>query len=196
MSHCCWLGNNVKNRLGLKQNINLSFFSLLYGTSANISRKPATGASEKYWNTLPIYHTVWERLQSLCLFSQGRRRELYHIIFLWKVAKVLVQGYNATFAQHDRRGRLMVMAPLCNQAPAAGKRARESSLQVKGAKLFNCIPRGLRETFTGIPDNFNAWIDEWISTIPDQPTVPCRQRAAASNSILDQVQLVQTILKK
>ena len=130
----------------------------------------------------------WERLHSLHLYSQERRRERYQIIFLWKVAQGLVQGYKATFHQHDRRGRLMNLAPLCNQAPAAVKRARESSLQVKDAKLFNIIPRELIDTSTGTPDHFKSKLDEWLSTIPDQPTVPGRQRAAATNCLLDQVQ--------
>ena len=138
----------------------------------------------------------WERLQSLHLYSQERRRERYQIIFLWKIAQGLAQGYKATFTLNDRRGRLMVVVPLCNKAPAAVKRARETSLKVRGAKLFNSIPRELRDTFTGTPDSFKARLDEWLSTIPDQPTVPGRQRAAASNSILDQIQLVQNILQK
>ena len=80
----------------------------------------------------------------------------------------------------------MVLAPLCNQAPSAVRKARESSLQVRGAKLFNCIPREIRDTVTGTPDMFKAKLDEWLSTIPDQPTVPGRQRAAATNSLLEQ----------
>ena len=130
----------------------------------------------------------WERLQSLHLYSQERRRERYQIIFLWKVAQGLVQGYKATFHQHIRRGRVMNLAPLCQQAPTAVKRAREASLQVKGAKLFNVIPRELRDTSTGSPEAFKAKLDDWLSTIPDQPTIPGRQRAAATNSLLDQVQ--------
>ena len=82
----------------------------------------------------------------------------------------------------------MNLAPLCHQAPSAVKKARESSLQVKGAKLFNLLPRELRDTSTGTPESFKSKLDEWLSTIPDQPTVPGRQRAAATNSLLDQVQ--------
>ena len=82
----------------------------------------------------------------------------------------------------------MNLAPLCNQAPTAVKRARESSLQVKGAKLVNILPRELRDTSTGSPDQLKSKLDEWLSTIPDLPTVPVRQRAAATNSLLDQVQ--------
>ena len=131
----------------------------------------------------------WERLHSLHLYSQERRRERYQIIFLWKVAQGLVRGYQATFTQSERRGRLMKVAPLSNQSPAAVRKARESSLQVRGAQLFNCIPRELRDTFTGTPDQFKAGLDKWLSTVPDQPTVPGRVRAAASNSLLDQVVL-------
>ena len=131
----------------------------------------------------------WERLNSLHLYSQERRRERYQIIFLWKVAQGLVKGYQATFTQSERRGRLMKVSPLCNQSPAAVKKARESSLQVRGAQLFNCIPRELRDTFTGTTDQFKAGLDKWLSTIPDQPTVPGRVRAAASNSLLEQVSL-------
>ena len=68
----------------------------------------------------------WERLHSLHLYSQERRRERYQIIFLWKVAQGLVKGYQATFTQSERRGRLMTVALLCNQSPAAVKKARES----------------------------------------------------------------------
>ena len=132
----------------------------------------------------------WERLQALRLYSQERRRERYQIIFIWKVAQGLVHGYHATFVNSDRRGRQMQVAPLCNQAASSVRKARESSLQVKGARLFNCIPRDLRDTSTGTPDQFKSKLDAWLSTIPDQPTVPGRQRAAASNSLLEQVQTV------
>ena len=83
----------------------------------------------------------WEQLESLHLYSQERRRERYEIIFIWKVAQGLTQGYPATFTQSERRGRQMILSPLCNSAPALVRRAREASLQVKGAKLFNIIPR-------------------------------------------------------
>ena len=132
----------------------------------------------------------WQRLASLSLYSQERRRERYQIIFLWKVAQGLVQGYKATFTTNDRRGRLMVLAPLCNQAPTAVKNARESSLQVRSAKLFNSITRDIRDTMTGTTEMFKNRLDDWLSRIPDQPTIPGRQRAASSNSLLDQVQYI------
>ena len=132
----------------------------------------------------------WERLNSLYPNSQERRRERYQIIFVWKVAQGLVQGYQANFYTSPRRGRLMQLSTLNNSAPASVRRARESSLKVKGARLFNAIPRDLRDMSVGTQDKFKARLDEWLATIPDQPTIPGRARAAATNSLLDQVQLV------
>ena len=133
----------------------------------------------------------WERLATLNMYSQERRRERYRIIFLWKVAQGLVQGYQATFTSSPRRGRVMQVSPLVNSAPASVKKAKESSLQVRGAQLFNVIPRALRDMIAGSPDQFKWQLDEWLSTIPDQPSIPGRQRAAATNSLLEQVPLGQ-----
>ena len=98
----------------------------------------------------------WERLATLHLYSQERRRERYQILFIWKVAQGLTQGYKATFSQSARRGREMVLSPLCNSAPASVRKSGEVSLQVKGAKLFNIIPRDLRDMNTGIPEQFKS----------------------------------------
>ena len=87
----------------------------------------------------------------------------------------------------------MVLAPLCNRAAASVRNAREASLQVRGAKLFNCIPRELRDTFSGSTEQFKAKLDAWLETIPDQPTIPGRQRAAVTNSLLDQVTILQNL---
>ena len=132
----------------------------------------------------------WERLSALHLYSQERRRERYQIIFMWKVAQGLVQGYSTTFYTTPRRGRLAHLSILRNQSPASVKRAREASLKVKGAKLFNIIPQELRDTTLGSVDQFKSSLDSWLATVPDQPTIPGRQRPASSNSLLDQVPLI------
>ena len=132
----------------------------------------------------------WERLSLLHLYSQERRRERYQIIFMWKVAQGLVQGYSATFYENPRRGRIAHLSPLRNQSPPSVKRAREASLKVKGAKLFNIIPKELRDIKTGTVDQFKACLDTWLASVPDQPTIPGRQRPASSNSLLEQVPLI------
>ena len=129
----------------------------------------------------------WERLKSRKLYSQERRRDRYRIVFLWKVGQGLVQGYKATFVTSPRQGRVAQLSPLCNSAPASVRKAREASMLVRGAQLFNSMPRCLRDITTGTPEQFKAQLDEWLSMIPDQPSIPDRQRAASSNSLLDQV---------
>ena len=126
----------------------------------------------------------WERLAELHVYSQERRRERYTIIFLWKIAQQLVKGYTVDFTHNPRRGRLAVVHPPASNAPAIVKRAREASLQVKGSKLFNLIPKELR-SMTGTVEQFKAGLGRWFSCIPDQPTVSGRQRAAQINSLID-----------
>ena len=36
-------------------------------------------------------------------------------------------------------------------------------------------------------DTFKKGLDVWLGTVPDQPTIQGRLRAAATNSLLDQV---------
>ena len=52
------------------------------------------------------------------------------------------------------------------------------------------IPLELRG-MSCIVDQFKSGLDKWLSSIPDQPTVGSRQRAAKTNSLLDQVPLYQ-----
>ena len=130
----------------------------------------------------------WDRLKILNLYSQERRRERYQIIFIWKILQGLVKGYTLNTMQSPRRGRLIVVSRYHSQAPASVRRAREASFSVKGAKLFNLIPRDLRDTTTGTVEQFKARLDMWLAAVPDQPATQGRQRAACSNSLLDQVQ--------
>ena len=131
----------------------------------------------------------WERLQSLHLYSQERRRERYRILFIWKVLQGYVQGYGISTSVSPRRGRLVVIPPYNSAAPASVRRAREASLSIQGGRLFNLLPRGIRDIQTGTVEQFKAVLDGWLETIPDQPTIPGRQRAAKTNSLLDQIAL-------
>ena len=132
----------------------------------------------------------WERLSQLGMYSQERRRERYMIIFLWKLAEKLVQGYKQDFVQNPRRGRLAVIHHPPTHQPPVVRKAREASLPCRGSKLFNLIPRELRG-MSGTVLQFKVSLDVWLSTIPDQPTVNGRQRAAKTNSLIDQVPMHQ-----
>ena len=149
---------------------------------------PRISFTKKAWGMRNLDY--WERLSQLGMYSQERRRERYMIIFLWKLAEKLVQGYKQDFVQNPRRGRLAVIHHPPTHQPPAVRKAREASLPCRGSKLFNLIPRELRG-MSGTVLQFKVSLDVWLSTIPDQPTVNGRQRAAKTNSLIDQVPMHQ-----
>ena len=129
----------------------------------------------------------WERLEKLGMYSQERRRERYQIIFIWKLSQGLVTGYILPFQHSERRGLVVTVPAMAMHSPSAVRKAREASLQVKGARLFNLVPKEIRNMSGISVDNFKSGLDAWLTRIPDQQTVPGRQRAALTNSLIDQV---------
>ena len=144
----------------------------------------------RIWDPALEQLDYWGKLQHLRLYSQERRRERYMLCFLWKLSCGLVSGYTVKWQWSDRRGRYAVPAPLARGAPLLVQRARERSLQVRGARLFNLLPVSLRNEAGGF-DLFKNHLDIFLSSVPDQPTMPGLARAAASNSLLDQLPLLQ-----
>ena len=135
----------------------------------------------------------WDRLQQLQLYSQERRRERYMIIFLWKISQGLVNGYDVTFTtDQGRRGRYIIPKTAAKSAPTSVKKARESSLAVKGALIFNLLPASIRSMNTDHIETFKNNLDAFLSQVPDQPTVAGQQRAAESNSLLHQIPMFLT----
>ena len=109
----------------------------------------------------------WDRLTNLRLYSQERRRERYQIILCWKISQGMVDGYSLPFTNNPRRGRLAVISGYQNKAPAVVRNAREASFSVKGAKLFNLMPQGLRDLNSVNPDIFKTNLDAFLSGIRD-----------------------------
>ena len=119
---------------------------------------------------------------------------MYEIIYIWKVSQHLVKGYSIPFRQHPRLGRVAELPPIARGCPAAVQQAYEASLRVKGAKLFNIMPAELRSMNCVMVDTFKLRLDAWLGSVPDQPTIPGRQRAALTNSLLDQVPLLDNFI--
>ena len=135
----------------------------------------------------------WEKLSILRVYSQERRRERYQICFLWKISQGLVDGYTINWQWHHGRGRMAIPNNIPSSAPGRAKKARERSLGVHGARLFNILPVNLRNENSGDFALFKNHLDIYLSKVPDQPTTQGLARAAVSNSLLDQVPLVHTI---
>ena len=135
--------------------------------------------------------SYWEKLKMCNMYSQERRRERYIIIFIWKISQGLVKGYDLKFTSTDgRRGRTVIPHAIVNTSPASVRKARESSLGVRGAKLFNLLPLNLRNLNSSCVDTFKKNLDDFLSNIPDQPTVSGLGRPADTNSLLHQIPLL------
>ena len=138
----------------------------------------------------------WEKLQELQLYSQERRRERYMIVFLWKISQGLVSGYDLHFSTvGTRRGRFITPKPLVKSAPTRVRNARERSLAVKGAQIFNLLPESLRGLNSQHVDLFKNHLDVFLSSIPDQPTVTGLSRGAETNSLKHQLPLFYNLTK-
>ena len=77
-----------------------------------------------------------------------------------------------------------------SSTPSMVKKSRELSLGVRGAQLFNLLPKSLRNENSEDFMLFKNNLDIFQSTLPDQPTTSGLSRAAMSNSLLEQIPLV------
>ena len=96
------------------------------------------------------------------------------------------------FSSSPRRGRFIVPKTIVASAPALVRRAREASLAVKGAKIFNILPASLRNTNSDNVEHFKKELDSFLSLVPDQPSIAGQPRAAGTNSLLHQIPLLRT----
>ena len=136
----------------------------------------------------------WEKLQELKVYSQERRRERYQLIFIWKISQGMVSGYDLTFTSGlGRRGRVVIPKQVVKAAPSVVRNARERSLGVRGAQIFNLLPEKLRSMNSGHIEYFKNHLDVFLSSIPDQPTMTGLGRAAETNSLLHQLPIFYSL---
>ena len=119
------------------------------------------------------YHlSYWEILDKFCVYSLQRRREWYQIIYTWKVLEGQVpnishhQEFKIIHNNSDRRG-CMCRINSCRQSPVQSKRAQ--SISVKGPRLFNLLPREIRDMSDCPINEFKATLDIFLAGVPDKP---------------------------
>lgn len=132
----------------------------------------------------------WERLKSLDLFSLERRRERYTIIYVHKILTgSAVNNLDLKFSIHPRLGRLCNIRKSHPRATTSVKTLKENSFVSRGPKLYNSLPKYLRDTNYTSHEKFKHALDKFLKTIPDQPKLPHYHLRATSNSITDQLAL-------
>ena len=101
------------------------------------------------------------------------------MIYLWKVSQGLIGGHKLQFKGE--------VAEIVRSAPAGVKRARENSLSVKGAKMFNLLPAEIRNINSDKVQNFKTKLDEFLRNVNDEPTIAGEPRVSESNCLLHQI---------
>ena len=112
----------------------------------------------------------YTRLRILKLYSLQRRRERYIIINMWKIHNgVTPNDLNLEFYETPRHGVMCKRSPINHQSNRAAQSMREHHFCHQGAKLFNLLPKELKEVNTLC--KFKATLDNYLSQVPDEPPV-------------------------
>ena len=153
----------------------------------------------KYMTSIQVYtncvnlcatftQNVWEKLENLKMLSIQRRLQRYRVIYTWRVIEGLSPacGLVVTHGPETRLGRRC----------SADERGRSSifnqTFQVQGSKLFNSIPKNIRNLTGCRQEEFKEQLDIYLGTLQDQPASPgwipqgVSEAGTPSNSILHQ----------
>ena len=87
--------------------------------------------------------------------------------------------------RHGTHGTQCVIQYPTNRNPAQS--LQKNALTVFGPRLYNSLPKYLRDIESVKTEIFKFELDKFLDTIPDQPKMPNYVTALGSNSILDQL---------
>ena len=142
----------------------------------------------------------WDQLKLLNLYSQERRRERYMIIYIWRILegqvpnicdKIKLKRHRNISTEESRLGRLCDVPSLHRNCTRHVQNLREASMPVRGQKLFNSLPKYLRDMTGCSKDSFKAALDKYLTTVADEPHIQgyTSMRRADTNSLLDMSRL-------
>ena len=122
--------------------------------------------------------------------------ERYRILYVWKIMKEIVPNCGLTFSDDNSRRGLECNIPVL-KGPKGVQTLREKSFQIHGAKLFNALPKNLRNSKVTNIEDFKYLLDKYLESIPDEPKVgeyiptACDQMTMKpSNSLICQTQKI------
>ena len=136
-------------------------------------------------------YNYWQRLERLSLYSLERRRERYLILYVWKVLSDIAPNISnddnrIRAVHHIRRGRICMLPRINYRALASVVTLKESSFAVYAPRLFNELPIELRN-FSGQLDVFKRMLDKFLSSVPDQPSMPNYPQPSPNNTLIAQI---------
>ena len=97
------------------------------------------------------------------------REKVAKVIYVWKIIENLVPGCGITVT-HDSETRLGRIVGAANLRRVSN--LTESTFQVQASKLFNSLPKCLRNLTKCEVGDFKAQLDTYLSTLYDEPPSP------------------------
>ena len=96
--------------------------------------------------------------------------------------------------EEDRLGRKCDIPNILTNSTTHVQNLREASVSVRGQKLFNILPKHLRDMKDCKKETFKSALDRYLSTIPDEPHIQgyVQMRRADSNSLLDMIKFANS----
>ena len=179
----------------------IDYCSQLYLPTSKPEMEAIENLQKVYTKKIPELKRLnyWERLRALRMYSQQRRLERYRILYAWKILNNLAPNCGLEEMSSERRGRELRIP---NYKGRMGvKSLREQSFQVHAPKLFNSLPKQIRNAKYLSLDEFKQKLDKFLSCIPDEPHIGDQTPRASnintakpSNSIIDQVRMREDAL--
>ena len=94
-------------------------------------------------------------------------------------------GHTIKTKKHLRHGTQCVIQYPNNRNPAQS--LQENAITVFGPRLYNSLPKYLRDIESVKTEKFKFELEKFLDTIPDQPIMSNHVTTSGSNSILDQL---------
>ena len=131
----------------------------------------------------------WEQLKKLKMYSLERRRERYRILYTWYILEGSVPNFDfeGTLGDIHHYGNLII-GRMCRPKTVkshGSKNIWRGSLSEEGPRLFNSLPKKLRNLHGCSKDHFKKQLDHFLCTVPDEPLLQgyLPFRRADSNSL-------------
>ena len=110
----------------------------------------------------------WERLSKLKMNSEQRRLEKYQVNYIWKIMEGLTPNCGVNWSDiEERNGRACKIPPLKGRSSV--QTLRNQSFQVSGPRLFNSMPKIIRNMKNCSLEDFKCQLDIFLNKVPDEP---------------------------
>ena len=108
------------------------------------------------------------------------------IIYTWKILEEIVPNFGITAVVNSRNGRYCSVPAIRSAASQRTQTIRFNSMGVRGPRLFNSLPRQVRNITNCSVGSFKAALDKHLKTVPDEPRLGklIKFCSKASNSLI------------